>query len=109
MTHTPDELRALEFNAIAHALEQYKGLALKRAAEILRSLADAPAVPEVPKAVTFEQAWATYVAKGYRYGPDALEQVRFGWEIAVENLRTTPKTEEPRYEMAPPGVVLYRR
>lgn len=31
---------------------------------------------------TFEQAWAEKEAEGYRYGADALEQVRFGWEIA---------------------------
>jgi hypothetical protein len=42
---------------------------------------DAPAQP-----ITFEQAWKTYEAKGYRYGADALEQVRFGWEIAQQFL-----------------------
>lgn len=34
--------------------------------------------------VTFEQAWSTYEEKGYRYGRDALEQVRLGWKIARE-------------------------
>ena len=30
---------------------------------------------------TFEEAWAEMEAKGYRYGADALEHVRFGWEL----------------------------
>jgi hypothetical protein len=33
---------------------------------------------------TFEEAWAKKVAQGYQYGRDALEGVRFGWEIALE-------------------------
>ena len=31
---------------------------------------------------TFEQAWARMRRKGYQYWPDALEQVRFGWQLA---------------------------
>jgi hypothetical protein len=31
---------------------------------------------------TFDQAWAEFEAAGFRYGRDALEQVRFGFEIA---------------------------
>jgi hypothetical protein len=31
---------------------------------------------------TFEQAWKAFTDAGYRYGRDALEGVRFGWEIA---------------------------
>lgn len=31
---------------------------------------------------TFEETWAKMEAKGYQYGSDALEQVRFGWELA---------------------------
>jgi uncharacterized membrane protein YjgN (DUF898 family) len=31
---------------------------------------------------TFEEAWARMERKGYRYGKDALEQVRFGWRLA---------------------------
>ncbi len=30
---------------------------------------------------TFEEAWAEKEKEGFRYGEDALEQVRFGWEI----------------------------
>lgn len=44
--------------------------------------------------VTFEQAWASYEAKGYQYGRDALEQVRFGWEIAHEF--APPPSPQPR-------------
>ena len=32
---------------------------------------------------TFEEAWADKEAEGYQYGRDALEQVRFGWELAL--------------------------
>lgn len=35
----------------------------------------------------FEDAWHEKVKEGYRYGEDALEQVRFGWEIAIEMLK----------------------
>lgn len=31
---------------------------------------------------TFEDAWQLFEAAGFRYGGDALEQVRFGWQIA---------------------------
>lgn len=31
---------------------------------------------------TFEQAWARMRRKGFQYGPDAREQVRFGWKLA---------------------------
>jgi len=51
--------------------------------ELIDALRSALAAPQ-PEPVTFEQAWATYEAKGYQYGKDALEQVRFGWEIAHE-------------------------
>lgn len=30
---------------------------------------------------TFEEAWAEQEKKGYQYGRDALEQVRFGWVL----------------------------
>jgi len=33
---------------------------------------------------TFEKTWAGKVAEGYQYGAEALEQVRFGWEICLE-------------------------
>jgi len=36
---------------------------------------------------TFEQAWADKVSEGYDYGAEALEVVRFGWELrAAEEL-----------------------
>lgn len=42
---------------------------------------------------TFEEAWAKKKAEGYRYGPDALERVRFGWEMRAsyeaDGTRTT--------------------
>jgi len=30
---------------------------------------------------TFEEAWAEMEARGYQYGADALENVRFGWNL----------------------------
>lgn len=48
---------------------------------------------EAAEPVTFEQAWQTYKAKGYKYGRDALEQVKFGWEIAQE-FASPPKRED---------------
>ncbi len=33
--------------------------------------------------MTFAEAWAVKAAEGYQYGADALEQVRFGWDIRV--------------------------
>jgi Lar family restriction alleviation protein len=44
----------------------------------------------------FEQAWARYTEKGYRYGRDALENVAFGYRIAREELsRRTPVEAVP--------------
>jgi len=34
--------------------------------------------------ITFEEAWAKKEAAGYQYGQDALEQVRVGWDLAME-------------------------
>lgn len=33
------------------------------------------------KPKTFEEAWAEKERMGFQYGPDALEHVRFGWEL----------------------------
>jgi hypothetical protein len=33
--------------------------------------------------VTFEQAWAVKEVAGFQYGPEALEQVRMGWDMAM--------------------------
>jgi len=38
-----------------------------------------PPAPRWP--FTFDVAWAKMAAKGYRYGADALEQVRLGWDM----------------------------
>lgn len=37
--------------------------------------------PDGPSAITFEEAWAEKVEQGYQYGEDALQGVRFGWDI----------------------------
>lgn len=40
---------------------------------------------------TFEEAWEEKEEEGYKYGQDALENVRFGWKIAFEALRNATK------------------
>lgn len=35
---------------------------------------------------TFKEAWAAKEAEGYQYGPDALEQVEFGWQLAQDEI-----------------------
>lgn len=35
-----------------------------------------------PSIYPFELAWGEYAAAGYKYGSDALDHVRLGWEIA---------------------------
>lgn len=37
------------------------------------------------KDVTFEEAWSLKELEGYQYGPDALEQVRLGWELRKDH------------------------
>lgn len=39
-------------------------------------------------AKTFEEAWAAKEAEGFRYGADALEQVRLGWEMRGAQVAT---------------------
>lgn len=46
-------------------------------------LAPSPDAQGVP---SFEELWAVKEKEGYRYGRDALEQVRFGYDIAVAAL-----------------------
>lgn len=44
--------------------------------------------PMMPNVIpTFEEAWAVKKAEGYQYGEDALEQVRFGWELRESYMR----------------------
>jgi hypothetical protein len=43
-------------------------------------------------AKTFEEAWAEKEAEGYQYGEEALEQVRFGWDIAKSELTVELRT-----------------
>lgn len=45
---------------------------------------------------TFEQAWSRYEEKGYKYGPDALEQVRLGYRMAGEELALAVQPEPNR-------------
>jgi len=46
---------------------------------------------------TFEKAWARFEEAGFNYGEDALEQVRFGWNIAHGyNFHPDGFTPEPK-------------
>ncbi len=36
------------------------------------------------KVPTFREAWNEKIELGFQYGEDALEQVRFGWDIRAE-------------------------
>jgi len=51
---------------------------------------------------TFKSAWAAKEASGYQYGPNALEQVKFGWEIAFTAVRDVVVAEaaiRPAFKM----------
>lgn len=53
--------------------------------------------PTNPGAPSFEEAWAEKEKAGYKYGPDALEQVKFGWEI-----RDSWRNPKPEPIVTPP-------
>lgn len=55
---------------------------LSALAWVKNSAPSAPSGAAEKEALTFGQAWAEFEKAGYCYGDDALEQVRFGWEIA---------------------------
>lgn len=40
-----------------------------------------------PALPTFAEVWAGKEAEGFQYGEDALEQVRFGWDLAMQQLK----------------------
>ncbi len=46
--------------------------------------------------ISFDQAWKEKEKEGYQYGRDALEQVRFGWEIKEEAIKSTLKAQSSR-------------
>jgi hypothetical protein len=52
--------------------------------------------------LNFEDEWVKYEAKGYDYGHDALEQVRFGWQIAMDALAERALTNSAPQESATP-------
>jgi hypothetical protein len=56
--------------------------------------------PRVSGTKTFQQAWSDMEAKGYRYGEDALEQVRFGWNLAYGGDDSLVETMEDLLEQA---------
>jgi hypothetical protein len=52
-------------------------------------------------APTFEQVWAEKEREGYQYGAEALQQVRFGFELARAAQPATAPTYDPRFESCP--------
>lgn len=48
-----------------------------------KAMVDAMQRVRRPMHRTFEQAWQPYIDAGYLYGCDALENVEFGWNIAM--------------------------
>jgi hypothetical protein len=76
---TPAKLRALI--SLQDKRDELESLLLRIRGMTL--LNGTPPAPTCRHEKTFEQAWALKEAEGYQYGPDALEQVRFGWELAM--------------------------
>lgn len=48
----------------------------------------------------FKRAWARKVKEGYKYGEDALEQVRFGFELAEEERAREASMEHTREKLS---------
>jgi transcriptional regulator with XRE-family HTH domain len=87
---TPAQLRSIRRDMDLTQAEFGKRIGISRVTVCQMELGKAPitertvaAVHNIaPSSQTFEQAWGEFEAKGYCYGKDALENVRFGWEIA---------------------------
>lgn len=43
---------------------------------------------------SFQQVWDQKVREGYQYGPDALEQVKFGWDLAMQQIEKLQKERD---------------
>ena len=56
--------------------------------ERARAALSAPEAEPVAKypGMTFEQVWEIKKSEGYQYGRDALENVRFGWDLAQQSI-----------------------
>lgn len=61
---------------------------------------DLPRLTGAKKLPTFNEVWAGKKREGYSYGEDALEQVRFGWKLAMIALGGAP-ADEAKAEMTP--------
>lgn len=53
----------------------------------------------------FRKVWASKEAEGFQYGKDALEQVKFGWDLAIATITT--ETQEPIQTPKNPPSVLH--
>jgi hypothetical protein len=64
-----------------------------RSGEFTRPLYAHPKVAKYP-GMTFEQVWEIKKSEGYQYGRDALENVRFGWDLAQQSIMCSDKESE---------------
>lgn len=57
---------------------------VRRAYDAVEAQVDAPEGPTPPETSddAFTRAWAKMEARGFKYGADALEQVKLGWRLA---------------------------
>ena len=79
-----DQLR----EALEELLRIHTGPKLNDEGRSYRAVIKARAALATPAAAaepitTFAEAWAKMEARGYRYGEDALENVRMGWDLAM--------------------------
>lgn len=79
-----DDYRALQsaFTAANKLLGRVNGLRWFHGDPVQAEIVSHLAAHPFPKLPTFEQVWSRKEAEGYQYGEDALEQVRFGFELA---------------------------
>jgi len=50
--------------------------------------------------LSFESVWAKQEEQGFQYGEEALQQVRFGWELALAQLSQVELTAELKADWA---------
>lgn len=58
---------------------------------------------------TFEAVWAAYEKKGYQYGADAIENVKFGFDIALDALASAPAPLSDTERKAVTGLIAVAR
>jgi hypothetical protein len=80
-------------------LRSYGGVMDFTTDEAAELATDLPRLTGAKSVPTFDEVWAQKKREGYSYGSDALEQVRFGWRLAMAALGGAPA--DPSAEMTP--------